>query len=122
LVAVIWYENALPTVPLAVVALVITGAGLVRLIVAPVAVMVSRVAPGTAPIALLIGIESEVLLVAEVIVAVTTATTPLPSVVEFIPLATHVTDPVLEAQVSVLFAAVSADPAVILREVTSLAG
>jgi hypothetical protein len=28
LLAVIWYENALPSVPLAVVALVITGAGM----------------------------------------------------------------------------------------------
>jgi hypothetical protein len=68
------------------------------------------------------GRESELLLVPNAIVAVTTATTPLLMVLVFVPLATQVADPLLAAQFSVSPAAVSADPATMLREVTSVGG
>ena len=104
------------------VALVITGAAFSRVIVPPLAVMVSDEAFEDAPIALLTDIESDVLAVPAAIVAVTMATRPLLIVLEFIPLAIQVTNPVPEAQVSVLLAEVSAAPAVTLREVISLEG
>ena len=54
-------------------------------------------------------------------VTVTTATTPSLIAVAFMPLARHVTDPLLEPQVSVLSPAVRAGPVAAVRE-TTLAG
>jgi hypothetical protein len=47
------------------------------------------------------------------------ATTPLPMPAVFIPLAMHRSDPLPDTQVSVLPAAVRADPALAVRDVTS---
>jgi len=66
-----------------------------------------------------IGTETALTLVG-VSVTATTATTPLPIAVPFIPLARQVTDPLLGLQVSDLLAAVRAGPAAMLRETTSL--
>jgi hypothetical protein len=71
---------------------------------------------------LLVAIESALLLVPAAIVAVTTATTPLLMVLEFMPVARQFTNPAPETQVSVSLTAVSAGPATILKEVMSLDG
>jgi hypothetical protein len=71
---------------------------------------------------LLIAIESAVLLVPAAIVAVTTATAPLPMVLVFMPVARQFTNPTPAVQLSVSLTAVSAGPGTILREVMSLDG
>ena len=86
----------------------------------PVPETLSEVPSPKAPITLLIGIESRLLLLVGERVAVTTATTPLLILVAFMPLARHMTDPVLELQLSVLPAPVRAGPAIVLRELMSL--
>ena len=68
---------------------------------------------------MVIGSETALTLV-EVSVTATTATTPLPIALLFIPLARQVTDPLLGLQVSDLPAALRAGPAAALRERTSL--
>ena len=60
------------------------------------------------------------LLMVEVNVTETTATTPLAIAFLFVPLARQVTDPLLVLQLSDLPAAVSAGPAAMLRDRTSL--
>ena len=88
----------------------------------PVAVTAVTVALEEAPIALLTEIDAEVLLVPAAVCAVTTATTPLLMVLEFMPLTTQLTVPVPEAQVRVLLADVTAAPAATLNEVMLLVG
>jgi len=67
-------------------------------------------------------IASELLVVADAIVAVTTATTPLLMVLASIPDATQDNEPVLEAQVRVALTAVSAGPAATPKDVMSPGG
>lgn len=90
------------------------------MIVPPVPETLSEVPLAKAPIVLLIGIESRLLLLVGESVAVTTATTPLPIVLAFMPLARQITDPVPALQLIVLPAPVRAGPAVVLREMMSL--
>ena len=75
-----------------------------------------------APIVLLIGRESRLLLLAGERVAETTATTPLPMALAFMPVARQVTEPAAELQLSVLPAAVNAGPAAVLSEIMALGG
>jgi hypothetical protein len=121
-VAVIWYENALPTVPVVFAALVITGGGLSRVINPPAPVRLSAVAFGVAPNVLEIKMLAEPSLVPEAIVAVTTATTPLLIVFGLVALPTQVTNPDPGEQLSDLPADINAVPAEILSDVMSLAG
>lgn len=80
------------------------------------------VPPGKAPTVLLRARESRLLVLAGERAAVTTATTPLPMVLAFMPVARQLTTPAPELQLSVLPAAVSAGPAVVLSVVMALDG
>jgi len=86
------------------------GTTVITLIVPPVPETAKLVPSGKAPITLLMRIASKLLLLVAEIVAVTTATTPLPIVLVFIPVAMHISDPVPETQLSVLLAAVRIGP------------
>ena len=106
--------------PPAVPTLVITGTGLRMVTVPPVPAMLNRVASVHTPMTLVMGMESELLLVPEAMVAVTTATVPAAIWFAFIPLATQVNEPAPVLQLKLLLAPVSAGPAAIVRLVTSL--
>jgi hypothetical protein len=110
----------LPTFPLAVLLLVIAGAGRRTLIVPPAAVILASIPSGNAPYTPLNGSESNVALLEGERFAVTTATTPLGVAVLFIPDATQINVPTPEPQVIVFPAAVNADVGVTLRDATSL--
>jgi len=71
-------------------------------------------------IALLTAIASTVSVLVGETVAVNTATTPLPIVLSFVPIARHITAPALELQLNVFPAAVNAGPAAKLTEVRSV--
>ena len=111
-----------PAVALVGARFVVAGRGLANVMVPPVPVNIAAVPSAYAPSEFVIGTESKVLLVPEASVAVTTATTPLPIVLESMLDVRHVTEPVLGAQLSVLLAAVSTGPGVILNDVISLGG
>src|SRR5262249_53914634 len=78
-----------------------------------------QVPSGWAAITLLIGSDTARLL-AGVSVTETTATTPLPMAVPFMPLTTHTTEPLRGLQLRDLPAAVKAGPAAVLIDKTSL--
>jgi len=84
----------------------------VTLTAVPFPVAASMLLSDSASLAVLVG-ES---------VAVKTASTPLLMAFVFIPLARQVMEPVPELQLSVLPAAVSADPAAAVRELMPVAG
>jgi len=86
----------------------------------PVAVMASKLPSAATATALLMASVSSVSVLELETVAVTTARTPLPIVLAFGPEARQVTDPVLEAQFSVLLTAVRAGPAARLIETISV--
>src|SRR5579871_289741 len=111
---------AVPATAFAGERVLIVGTGLFTVMVPPAPATVTELPFPKAPITLLIGMESSVFTLEGFSVAVTTATTPLPIAVAFIPLARHITEPVPALQLSVLPAAVSADPADIVRELMSL--
>jgi hypothetical protein len=77
---------------------------------------------GNAPNTLLMARESRVLVLVGARVALTTATTPLPMAVAFMPEATQTTVPDPELQLNVSPAAVSAEPAVVLSEAMAAVG
>jgi hypothetical protein len=89
------------------------------LIVPPVPAMATLYPEGNTPITLLSGIVATLPLVADT-VAVTTATTPFPIALAFMPLARQVREPLLETQLSVLPAPVRAGPATALKEAISV--
>jgi hypothetical protein len=93
-----------------------------RTLIVPPAVptMSASVPSGKAPNTLLMVRVSRVLVLAGDRVAVTTATTPLPTAVAFMPDATQVTVPLPGLQFSVFPAAVSAEPTVALSEVIAV--
>jgi len=91
----------------------------IRLIVPPLPVTFANVPSGRTLSTLLIGTDTELPLRGFNATA-TTATTPLPIGVAFVPLARHVTAPLPELQVRVFPAAVSAGPAAGTIEMTSL--
>ena len=70
----------------------------------------------------LIGRESAVAVLLGVRVAVTTATTPLPMAAAFVPEATQIKLPPPELQLKLFPAAVSAEPALAVRDVTLAVG
>ena len=91
------------------------------LIVPPVPVMFAFVPFGNDPTTLLIGSKSRVALLVGERAALTTATTPVPITVAFIPEATQTKTPTPGLQVSVSPTAVRAGPGTALREATSVA-
>jgi len=109
-----------PTVAVAGDREVMEGTGLEvwTLMTPPVPETIAAVPSDKAPCVPPIDMGTDEPPVEEVSVAVTTATVPLPIVLEFIPAARHVVDPVVALQVSGLLAAVRAGPAATLREAT----
>lgn len=93
----------------------------VEVITLPAPETARKVPSDAAPITLVTGSEIELRLVGLSVTA-TTATTPLAIVLLLTPLATQMIDPLAERQVSDFLAAVSAEPAVALRETMSLVG
>lgn len=90
--------------------------------VPPVPVIFAFIPDGKAPKILLKASESSVLVLVGDRFAVTTATTPLPTAVAVMPLATQVKVPEPGAQVSVSPAVVSAEPAAMLTEEMAVGG
>ena len=86
----------------------------------PVPETAAEVPSAKTPTVLAIEMGTEELLVDEARVTVTTATVPLPIVLEFMPATRQVVDPLVALQLSVLPGAVRADPAVRLMAATSL--
>ena len=102
---------------------VTVGLGTAETLITPPAPETAMMLPdGVTPVTLVIGSGSDDAVIPARSVTVTTATTPLDITFEFSPVARQVTDPLAEAQFSVLPAAVAAAPAVVLTDVISLVG
>jgi len=85
-------------------------------------VMSASVPFANVPNTLLMGSESDVTLLLEDSVAVTTATTPLPIAVAFAPEARQINVPTPELQLRFFPVAVSADPVLAVSNVTPAVG
>ena len=84
--------------------------------------MSASVPSASVPNTLLIGRESDVVVLLGDRVAVTTATTPLLIAAAFMPEATHIKLPPAELQLKLLPAAVSAEPALAVSDETLVVG